>query len=213
VGWDLEKEMPTINGSMLLIAHRAIATFGDVEITPVPSLEPRIVTVNVIGGGVVTRAPDQPSYAYGDTVVVTAIPDTAWAFAGWSGGLTGTENPDTVVVLSDTTITATFDDVVSGIDVAFDSRSVELGQNWPNPFRQATAFDYGLPRASEVEIEIYDVAGRRVFVHRVGMTNGGWHRYHFEGMDQDRRTLASGVYFYRLKTIEGIVTKKMVIVR
>jgi len=289
VGWDLEKEMPTINGSMLLIAHRAIATFGDVQITPVPSLEPRIVTVNVIGGGVVTRAPDQPSYAYGDTVVVTAIPDTAWVFAGWSGGLTGTENPDTVVVLSDTTITATFeeivpgdpwvltvnvvgggtvtrtpdqpsyahgdtvvvsaipdtawafagwsgglngtqnpdtvvvlsdttitatfDDVVSGIDVAFDLRSVALGQNWPNPFRQGTAFDYGLPRASEVDIEVYDVAGRRVFVDRVGMTFGGWHRYHFDGRDQDRRPLASGVYFYRLTTTEGIVTKKMVIVR
>jgi regulation of enolase protein 1 (concanavalin A-like superfamily) len=211
--WNLEKEMPTINGSVLLIAHRAIATFGDVQITPVPSLEPRVVTVEVVGAGTVERSPHQPSYAYGDTIIVTAIPDTASVFAGWSGGLAGSDNPDTVVVLSDTTITATFDDVVAGVDFTVAMRSVTLGQNWPNPFRHGTVFDYGVPHASEVEIEVYDVAGRRVFVDRVGMTTGGWHRYHFDGMDQDRRTLASGVYFYRLKSIEGIVTRKMVIVR
>lgn len=211
--WSLEMEMPTFNGSMLLIAHRSIATFGNVEITPVPSLEPRVVTVNVVGEGTVTRTPDKPSYQDGEIVVLTAIPDTASVFGGWSGDHSSEENPDTVVVLGNTTITATFSDVVAGIESPLGPQRVALAQNWPNPFRRDTAFDFGLPSISEVEIEVYDVAGRCVFADRLGMKNEGWHRYRFDGSDAERRPVPSGVYFYRLKTTETAVTRKMVIVR
>ncbi|UCG52647.1 MAG: T9SS type A sorting domain-containing protein, partial [Candidatus Latescibacterota bacterium] len=49
-----------------------------------------------------------PTYLCGDTVIVEAIPDPVWLFDGWSDGLSGTENPDTIAMMSDTTITATF---------------------------------------------------------------------------------------------------------
>ncbi|MCK5643309.1 MAG: hypothetical protein KAJ19_21045, partial [Gammaproteobacteria bacterium] len=66
------------------------------------------LTANVVGSGSVTKNPDQPTYLSGDTVIVQAVPDTCWGFDGWSDGLSGTENPDTVVMMSDTTITANF---------------------------------------------------------------------------------------------------------
>ena len=44
-----------------------------------------------------------------DTVVVTAVPDSGWVFDAWSDGLTGSDNPDTLIMGSDTTVTATLD--------------------------------------------------------------------------------------------------------
>jgi hypothetical protein len=211
--WNLEMQMETFNGSMLLIAHRSIATFGDVQIIPVPSLEPRVVTVDIVGQGTVVRTPDKPSYQDGEIVVLTAIPDTTWAFGGWSGDHSSEENPDTVVVLGNTAITATFNDVVSGIASPFGPQRVTLSQNSPNPFRRGTAISFGLPSAAEVEMEVYDVAGRRVRADRLGVKGEGWHTYRFEGTDTGGGPLPSGVYFYRLKTSGAAVTRKMVILR
>jgi uncharacterized repeat protein (TIGR02543 family) len=66
------------------------------------------VTVQVVGGGSVTRAPDQPDYPYGSTVDLTAVPDVGYSFAGWSGDAGGTANPLTVLIDDSKTITATF---------------------------------------------------------------------------------------------------------
>ena len=66
------------------------------------------LTTNTIGSGAVNKAPDQSSYAWGDTVVVTAVPDPGWVFDVWSGGLSGSQNPDTIVMFNDTTVVAAF---------------------------------------------------------------------------------------------------------
>jgi uncharacterized repeat protein (TIGR02543 family) len=59
--------------------------------------------------GTVTKAPDQPTYAYGTSVLLTmGTVDAGWTFTGWSGGgCTGTA-PCTVVMNADTTVTANF---------------------------------------------------------------------------------------------------------
>ncbi|HMA47310.1 MAG TPA: immunoglobulin-like domain-containing protein, partial [Frankiaceae bacterium] len=66
------------------------------------------LTVNAVHG-TVTKVPDQPSYASGDTVRLTAVADAFYAFSGWSGGLSGTQNPVTIAITQDTTVTAGFD--------------------------------------------------------------------------------------------------------
>ncbi len=212
-GWDLEAEMPTFNGSILLIAHRSIATFGDVTISPLPSLAPKVVIVHVAGQGRVLKEPDQPTHALGDTVIVTAVPDTGWAFNGWSGGLSGSQNPDTIVIASDTTVTASFSDVLTGVEPPSLVRSFVLEQNQPNPFSAWTSLEYGLARTSDVEIEVFDVKGRRVFGTRVPGAPAGWNRFVFNGRDDRGSALASGVYFVRVRTNEAVQAKKIVITR
>jgi len=64
--------------------------------------------INIIGSGSVQKNPDQATYAYGTAVNLTAFPDSYWTFAGWSGDLTGTENPTTILMDSNKNITATF---------------------------------------------------------------------------------------------------------
>jgi hypothetical protein len=67
-----------------------------------------VLTVGTVGDGTVAVAPNQGLYRYSDVVTLTAMADPGWAFAGWSGGLSGTENPATVAITGTTAVTATF---------------------------------------------------------------------------------------------------------
>lgn len=85
--------------------------------------------------------------------------------------------------------------------------------NRPNPFAQATQFEIGLPSRSDVAVEIYDVAGRRVRSLTREGAEPGWVRIPFDGRDDAGRPLASGVSFYRITANGMTVTRKMVITR
>ena len=70
------------------------------------------LTVNAVGGGTVTRAPDQTQYATGTVVTLTAEPDAQKRFSHWSGSASGTVNPLDVTVTSNMVVTANFVDDV-----------------------------------------------------------------------------------------------------
>jgi uncharacterized repeat protein (TIGR02543 family) len=63
-----------------------------------------VIAVN----GSVQKNPNLVSYAPGTPVVLTAVPSPGYHFVGWSGSLTGTENPDTLLMDGNKSITATF---------------------------------------------------------------------------------------------------------
>jgi hypothetical protein len=69
------------------------------------------LTIHVAGNGSVLRDPDQSSYAHGSMVLLTPSPGPGFAFTGWSGDVTGTDDPLAVAMTSSMTITATFADV------------------------------------------------------------------------------------------------------
>jgi uncharacterized repeat protein (TIGR02543 family) len=66
------------------------------------------LTTVVDGGGSITL--DPPGGVYDSLTVVTlsAVADSGWVFAGWSGDVTGIANPDSIVMDSNKTIIATF---------------------------------------------------------------------------------------------------------
>ena len=66
------------------------------------------LTVTSLGGGSVSRTPDQPSYDYGTVVTLTATPAVGYNFAGWSGAVTGTTNPVSLTMDGPKSVTATF---------------------------------------------------------------------------------------------------------
>ncbi len=86
-------------------------------------------------------------------------------------------------------------------------------QNHPNPFTGSTELQIGLPATSDVEVEIFDVAGRRVSTLAFKGQPAGWHGVPFSGLDSRGAALASGVYFYRVHAAGQTVTRKMVIAR
>ena len=64
--------------------------------------------VAVDGGGRVSRNPDEAAYEHGTSVELTAGADPGWVFAGWSGDLTGNENPASIVMNGPRSVTAAF---------------------------------------------------------------------------------------------------------
>jgi hypothetical protein len=66
------------------------------------------LTTNITGEGSVEREPDTCWFAPGTPVQLTAIPDSGWMFYNWYGGLTGNQNPDTVIMDTDKIVTAAF---------------------------------------------------------------------------------------------------------
>ena len=65
--------------------------------------------LDVVGGGTVTKDPDQSSYPSGSTVKLTATPNKGWVFRGWGGDAAGTANPLAVTMGASKRITATFE--------------------------------------------------------------------------------------------------------
>ncbi len=70
------------------------------------------LTTNTSGQGSVTLSPSGGTYVEGTTVTLTPVPDAGWEFTGWSGDLSGSDNPATIVMNSNKTVTATFSEIV-----------------------------------------------------------------------------------------------------
>ncbi len=83
------------------------AYLDNVTITGTSMGVPRTLTVNVAGSGSVAQNP-APPYVNGQTVTLTANPASGWVFSQWSGDLTGTENPKSILMDANKTVTATF---------------------------------------------------------------------------------------------------------
>lgn len=83
----------TATSNRALVANFAINTFS--------------LNVTSINGTVV-KVPNQTTFNYGTSVLLTAVPNAGYSFTGWSGDATGTSNSVTVLMNSNKNITATF---------------------------------------------------------------------------------------------------------
>lgn len=84
----------------------------------------------------------------------------------------------------------------------------ELGRNYPNPFTRRSTIEYTLADDTYVQLELYDIRGRRVAVLVDDMRSAGRHAVRIDGSE-----LSSGVYFYRLRTDAFSMAKKAIVVR
>jgi hypothetical protein len=83
-----------------------------------------------------------------------------------------------------------------------------LNQNYPNPFNSSTAISYQLSTISHVELIIYDVNGKQVRTLINNNKSAGVHSVVWNGKDNLRNSVVSGVYFYQLKWDDGISRAK-----
>jgi hypothetical protein len=74
---------------------------------------------------------------------------------------------------------------------------LELRPNYPNPFNSTTTFSYGLPSRGTVELQVYDINGRLILSRELGTMEAGWHRFQWDGLTNQRHSVASSIYFYR----------------
>ncbi|HPI26510.1 MAG TPA: T9SS type A sorting domain-containing protein, partial [Candidatus Cloacimonadota bacterium] len=88
-----------------------------------------------------------------------------------------------------------------------------LGSNYPNPFNPNTTLSYSLKERGEVKIDIYNVLGQKVRTLVNGVMNAGTHSVSWNGMDDNRRPVASGVYFYKMQSGTYTNTRKMILMK
>ena len=91
-----------------------------------------------------------------------------------------------------------------------------LAQNFPNPFNNQTMIRFFLPQSERVNLIIYNVLGKEISRLLSDETRGrGYHTIHWNGENKAGQSVASGVYFYTLKSGSGKVNliRKMVYVR
>lgn len=86
--------------------------------------------------------------------------------------------------------------------------SFYLQQNYPNPFNPVTTIKFGIVKSGNVQIRVYDVAGKMV----EELLNNGYNPGSYE-VKWDASKYSSGIYFYSIVTNEFIQTKKMVLVK
>ena len=78
-------------------------------------------------------------------------------------------------------------------------KAFQLHGNWPNPFNASTVIAFDVSGTVPVHLVVYDVLGRRVRALHSGETlTGGQYRTAWNGRDDAGRSVASGVYLYRL---------------
>lgn len=79
---------------------------------------------------------------------------------------------------------------------------------YPNPFDQSATIQFSLPARDDVEVDVYDLLGRRVERLFGGRLGAGAHE-----MNLDASGYAPGIYFLRLRSGGVVRTGKLMIVR
>lgn len=86
--------------------------------------------------------------------------------------------------------------------------SYSLYQNYPNPFNPSTTISFSVPFSQKVELIVYDLMGRKVTTLFNSVAHAGITNVNFKADN-----LASGVYIYTIKTNNGIISKKLVLLK
>ncbi len=91
--------------------------------------------------------------------------------------------------------------------------TLTLWSNYPNPFNPGTTIRYGLPRAMTVQLQIYDLLGRRVKTLVDAEQSEGEHTVAWDGIASSGYSVASGVYFYQIRAGGMSAVKRMLLLR
>ncbi|MFQ5650373.1 MAG: T9SS type A sorting domain-containing protein [bacterium] len=88
-----------------------------------------------------------------------------------------------------------------------------LQQNYPNPFNPKTTIKFGLPESRYTTLRIVNLKGQIIATLLDGDLPAGEHVVEWDGTDDNKVPVASGVYLYQLKTDTFVETKKLVLVK
>ncbi len=88
-----------------------------------------------------------------------------------------------------------------------------LAQNFPNPFNPQTEIRFELPYPNDTRLNVYDLRGRLVKNLISDHMDAGRHSVVWMGRDNGGRHVASGVYYYQIKSGNFSETRRMTLVK
>lgn len=92
-------------------------------------------------------------------------------------------------------------------------KELTLYQNFPNPFNPTTEIRFFLPERARVTVQIYNVLGQEVRTLLAEDRPGGFHQIVWNGRNDSEKAVASGMYFYTVRTPARSITRRMLLVK
>jgi hypothetical protein len=89
----------------------------------------------------------------------------------------------------------------------------EITGNYPNPFNPETTISFSLTNADFASLIVYNLKGEKVATIADGILPAGEHNYIWHGNDDNATPVATGIYFYQLKTSQQTETRKMILLK
>ena len=154
---------------------------------------------------------NDPSFVPGPATLVDVTISPSWTDPDYDGGTVSYKV--TAVDQAGNEGPPGSPDTISAADDGLPARAA-LYANAPNPFNPNTVIAYDVPNGgADVTLRVYDVSGGVVRTLVTGVRTAGRHRARWEGRDDGGRSVASGVYFYRLEMEGFSATRKMLLLK
>ncbi|MCK5051448.1 MAG: T9SS type A sorting domain-containing protein [Candidatus Cloacimonetes bacterium] len=92
--------------------------------------------------------------------------------------------------------------------------STDLIGNYPNPFNPTTTISFSVAQTSSfVNLDIYNLKGQKIKTLVNEKIGAGIHQIVWNGDDEEKKPVSSGVYFYKIKAGTYTSTKKMILLK
>jgi len=88
-----------------------------------------------------------------------------------------------------------------------------LHQNYPNPFNASTNISFYLADASDVELSVFDLLGRKVSTLVSSRMEAGSHTITWNGTDSNNNAVVSGIYLYVLNAGDQTASNRMLLLK
>ena len=85
--------------------------------------------------------------------------------------------------------------------------------NYPNPFNPSTTIAYSIPNDGKVGLKVYNIKGQLVKTLVRGEQQAGSYEAVWNGKDNNKKSVSSGIYFYKLSTKDKTIMKKMLLLK
>ncbi len=103
--------------------------------------------------------------------------------------------------------------ITPNVDLVTDVLSTTLLGAYPNPFNPSTTLSFSLEEQGTVNLDIFNQKGQKVRTLLSDAMPAGEHRLQWNGTDDNGRNVASGLYFYRMKSGKYSSTRKMILMK
>ena len=88
-----------------------------------------------------------------------------------------------------------------------------LGSNYPNPFNPSTTIQFGIKEAGFVKIKVFNARGQLIRTLVNDSKAAGTYQATWNGLDENNRPVASGVYIFRMETKGKVQTTKGILIK
>lgn len=152
-------------------------------------------------------------YSYNQSISINGNVSTMGGTPVYNALITFIEEIDTTKkysAVTDTSGNYQVDIVTAVTEDPVVPQTIELAQNYPNPFTSETQIPYKLNKQADVSLRIYDILGQEVRNFNIGLQTNGIYGVRWDGRNNFGNRVTPGIYFYQLQTGKETLVKKMV---